>query len=81
MTRKLLASTMLVALLASCTTTSNSGTYQIANHPYRTAVNCERKAAIGQFDLRCDVPLLGYRGFNGGDVIVPQVGAPGGFGF
>ncbi|THK37020.1 hypothetical protein EHS39_16360 [Ensifer sp. MPMI2T] len=73
------------AALGSCTTTTGSieptpGTHQTAGHPYRTVNDCVRKAPIGQFDLKCDVPLLGYRNFSD-PTIVPQAGAPGGFQF
>ncbi|MQX09052.1 hypothetical protein CO661_21705 [Sinorhizobium fredii] len=73
------------ASLVSCTTITGSieprpGTHQIASHPYRTMNDCVRKAPIGQFDLKCDVPLLGYRNFTD-PTIVPQIGAPGGLHF
>lgn len=73
-----------VVLMTSCATagdyaTLTPGEIQLAGHPFKTARDCPRKAPIGKFDNRCDIPLLGYRGANG-DVIVPQVGAPGGFG-
>ncbi|MBB4189527.1 hypothetical protein GGE07_006216 [Sinorhizobium terangae] len=79
------ASVLSSAALVSCTTTTGSigptpGTHQIAGHPYRTTNDCVRKAPVGQFDLKCDVPLLGYRNFSD-PTIVPQSGAPGGFAF
>ncbi|WP_331374236.1 hypothetical protein [Sinorhizobium chiapasense] len=68
------------AALVSCTAMTGSikptpGTHQIAGHPYRTMNDCVRKAPVGQFDLKCDVPLLGYRNFSD-PTIVPQIGAP-----
>ncbi|MBP1887031.1 hypothetical protein J2Z50_005334 [Ensifer mexicanus] len=71
--------------LVSCTAVTGSiestpGTHQIAGHPYRTMNDCVRKAPVGRFDLKCDVPLLGYRNFSD-PTIVPQIGAPEGFSF
>lgn len=37
--------------------------YQIAGHPYKSAKDCKRKAPVGKFDGKCDIPVLGYRGF------------------
>lgn len=80
------------SLLASCGITTGSikpgpeyaklsaGEIQIPGHPFKTAKDCTRKAPIGKFDRKCDIPILGFRGGNT-DVIVPQIGAPGGMSF
>lgn len=88
MNRIALATVLAVsALSASCATTSggvdntktaaiksstSTRTYQIAGHPYRSDIDCERKAPIGKFDARCDHPLLGYKNFS--EPVVPLVG-------
>lgn len=80
------------ALVASCGITTGSITpspeykvlspneIQIVGHPYKTAKDCDRRAPVGKFDAKCDIPVLGFRGGNT-DVIVPQIGAPGGMSF
>ncbi|WP_018239675.1 hypothetical protein [Ensifer sp. BR816] len=80
-----LACILFSGALVACTTVTGSigptpGTHQIAGHPYRSMNDCVRRTPIGQFDLKCDVPLIGYRNFSD-PTIVPQVGAPGGFHF
>jgi len=54
---------------------------QIPGHKFKTAKNCERKAPVGKFDRKCDIPVVGWRGAEG--LWLPSVsqGAPGGFGF
>ncbi|ACP25183.1 hypothetical protein NGR_c14040 [Sinorhizobium fredii NGR234] len=81
----MMACVFIIASLASCTTITGSiesepGSHQIAGHPYRTLNDCVRRGPVGRFDLKCDVPLLGYRNFSD-PTIVPQSGAPGGFAF
>ena len=58
---RIIAAAAIAALLASCSTTSEHG-YQIPGHKYRTVKGCERKAPIGEFDRRCDVPVVGWHG-------------------
>lgn len=53
--------------------------YRIAGHPYKTAIGCKRKKPVGKFDGRCDIPLIGYRGFYDPSTII-QSGGAGGFG-
>ncbi|MBD9544309.1 hypothetical protein IB276_33220 [Ensifer sp. ENS04] len=78
--KKLLLVPVLLAL-ASCATTETTSSISVEGHPYKTTAGCKRDKPLGKFDPKCDHPIVGFRGFNGGDVIVPQVGAPGGFGF
>ncbi|OCP19691.1 hypothetical protein BC361_30290 [Ensifer sp. LC54] len=56
-----------LAILAyfSCTASYAQSTIQIAGHPFRSAENCVRKAPIGRFDRKCDIPLTGWRGAEG----------------
>ena len=73
------------ASLASCATagqdysTLNSGEIQLAGHPYKTAKDCERTAPIGKFDRKCDIPVVGFRGFTDPTIGV-QSGGIGGLG-
>ncbi|RVL05836.1 hypothetical protein CN151_08960 [Sinorhizobium meliloti] len=73
----------LTALAMSLSTFSHAegSTIQIPGHKFKTAKNCERKAPIGRFDRKCDIPIVGWRGAEG--LWLPNVaqGAPGGFGF
>ncbi|PDT82457.1 hypothetical protein CO676_17600 [Sinorhizobium sp. BJ1] len=59
---------------------AEGSTVQIPGHKFKTAKNCERKAPIGKFDRKCDIPIVGWRGAEG--LWLPSVaqGAPGGFG-
>ncbi|TCU10484.1 hypothetical protein [Rhizobium sullae] len=50
------------------------GEYQIPGHPYKSAENCPRTAPVGEFDRRCDIPLLGYRNFTDPTIIVQSGG-------
>ena len=84
---KLLICTALLASvsLASCATsadyhTLSAGEIQLPGHPYKTAKDCARKAPIGKFDDKCDIPLLAWRGAKGLDLPSVSQGAPGGFG-
>lgn len=73
----------LTALAMSLGTFSyaEDNTVQIPGHKFRTAESCERKAPVGKFDRKCDIPIVGWRGAEG--LWLPSVaqGAPGGFGF
>lgn len=57
--------------LSACTSTSKY--VNIAGHPYKTELGCNREKPIGKFDVKCDEPRLGFSGFSP-DIIVPQVG-------
>jgi hypothetical protein len=35
----------------------------IPGHPYQTYLNCKRTKPLGQFDPKCDLPVLGYKDF------------------
>ena len=71
-----------LACLSCFVTYAGERTIQIPGHKFRTAENCVRRAPIGKFDRKCDIPLLGWRGAEGmwWSPSVVQ-GAPGGFGF
>jgi hypothetical protein len=62
-----IVATLATGMLASCCTlpysTIQKGEHQIPGHPYKTADNCERRAPIGKFDAKCDIPLVGFRNF------------------
>jgi hypothetical protein len=77
----LIAVSAAIVALAGCTKTSyetvRSGEYQIAGHPYKTAIDCERTAPVGKFDGKCDIPVVGWRGAEGMQTIVPQGGGGG----
>lgn len=77
--KKLLLVPVLIAL-ASCATTETTSSIRVEGHPYNTTTGCKRDKPFGKFDPKCDQPLLGYNNFSD-PTIVPQVGAPGGFGF
>ncbi|NOV20856.1 hypothetical protein E5S70_33320 [Ensifer adhaerens] len=47
----------------SCSTAQT--TFQVPGHPFRSTENCVRKAPIGKFDRKCDIPLTGWRGAEG----------------
>jgi len=75
---------LMAAALSSCTSVPYSvvqkGEHQIQGHPYKTANNCERRAPIGTFDRRCDIPLAGFRNFSDPNISVNGGGSVGGFG-
>lgn len=82
---KILTNSIIAALLAgtmaSCTTAAGHGVpakneIQIDGHPYKSVKGCERKAPIGKFDSKCDIPVVGFSGFSP-DTIVPQIGGGG----
>ncbi|RVJ40568.1 hypothetical protein CN171_34625 [Sinorhizobium meliloti] len=60
---------------------AEGSTVQISGHKFKTAKNCERKAPIGKFDRKCDIPSVGWRGAEG--LWLPSLaqGAPGASGF
>ncbi len=68
---------------SSCTSILYSvvqkGEHQIQGHPYKTADNCERRAPIGTFDRRCDIPLAGFRNFSDPNISVNGGGSVGGW--
>ncbi|MQW85642.1 hypothetical protein [Sinorhizobium saheli] len=70
-----------LALLLWANSHAADRTIQIPGHKFRTAENCVRRAPIGKFDRKCDIPIVGWRGAEG--LWLPSVsqGAPGGFGF
>ncbi len=41
---------------------AEGSTVQIPGHTFKTAKNCERTAAVGKFDRKCDIPIFGWRG-------------------
>jgi hypothetical protein len=76
----------LCAATASCTTAQaesykivQRGEHQLPGHPYKTANDCERRAPIGKFDAKCDIPVVGFRNFSDPTIGV-GAGSVGGFG-
>jgi len=49
---------------SGCTSPSATSTDGVRDHMFKTSVGCVRKERTSQFDSRCDMPLLGYGGFN-----------------
>lgn len=76
--KKVLLAIALTGLLASCTHVQSGSV--VEGHPYRTDPSCDRSVPYGQFDSKCDYPLVGYKGFSD-PTIVPGVGSSGGGGF
>lgn len=76
-----------VAALSSCVTgptpkyhVLKKDEYQIAGHPFKTTKDCERRAPIGKFDNRCDIPYAGFRGFTQPDIGQISIGSGSGTG-
>lgn len=67
--KKLFALSVVAVLAASCSSHTGyadlrPGEVQLAGHPYKTQKDCDRKAPIGKFDGKCDVPVVGFSGFS-----------------
>ncbi|TDW20484.1 hypothetical protein EV128_125114 [Rhizobium azibense] len=82
--KKIVLLAALAVAVSSCANAADykvvrSGEYQIAGHPYKSATDCVRTAPVGKFDRRCDIPVVGFRGFSDPTVGV-QSGGIGGFG-
>ena len=64
MLRILLALTVL--FLSTCAIArAEADDDQVARHKFETLENCVRKAPIGEFDRKCDVPTVGWNGAEG----------------
>jgi hypothetical protein len=67
--RLLVQWTFLAALAFSigsgCASPGGPRTGQVEGHNFKTRIDCARTGSADTFDRRCDIPVLGYRGFNG----------------
>lgn len=81
MLKKMMITVLAVAALAGCKTTDYATVqpdqYQIAGHPYKSAKDCHRKAPVGKFDQKCDVPYVGIRDWSPGNDFGVSVGGNG----
>jgi hypothetical protein len=50
---------------SGCASQSGSRTDPVAGHKFKTRIDCARTESADKFDRRCDIPVLGYHGFNG----------------
>ena len=65
MPKRTLCALTALAYLSCFVTYSGERSIKIADHKFRTAEDCMRKAPVGRFDRKCDIPLLGWRGAEG----------------
>lgn len=81
MSRKTLCALTVLAVSLGTYARAEGSTVQTPGHKFKTAKNCERRAPVGKFDRKCDIPTVGWRGADG--LWLPSVAqsAPGGFGF
>lgn len=64
MSRILLA--LIVLDLSTCAIArAETDAGQVARHEFETTKNCAREAPIGEFDRKCDIPAVGWRGAEG----------------
>ena len=50
---------------SGCASPGGPRTGQVEGHKFKTKIDCARTESADTFDRRCDIPVLGYRGFNG----------------
>ena len=61
-----IAALLLVLSLASgCSVQREEVRHREPGQSFQTRAGCVRSENVDTFDRRCDVPLLGYSGFNG----------------
>lgn len=83
---KTISAVVALVLLSACKTTTTDpryttttkGEYQIANHPWKSAKDCKRRAPVGKFDSQCDIPIVGFRNFSDPTITIQHGGGNGG---
>ena len=48
-----------------CSSYNNKTAQQVPGQTFMTKTDCVRTERADAFDSRCDIPLLGFRGFSG----------------
>ncbi|MBX4863309.1 hypothetical protein GFM13_26295 [Rhizobium leguminosarum bv. viciae] len=66
MTLRWIATLALVLTFAQgCSSYNNKTAQRVPGHTFMTKNDCVRTERADAFDSRCDIPLLGFSGFNG----------------